>query len=100
MVVSGHNFRMAIRVAAQCEAPKSFKSFPVDRGDDRVVKLHELDGLGHSERFFRIQWERSSGLCIAELARTGTDGSSNHEGGGAFPQHSPKLGQRPLLQMV
>ena len=83
MVVSGHNFRMAIRVAASVRHLNPL-NHPVDRSDDRVVKLHELDGLGHSERFFRVQWERSSGLRITKFAGTGTDGSSNHEGGGAF----------------
>ena len=100
MGVSGHNYRMAIRVAAQCEAPKSFKS---SRSTEVMTAWSSFMSWMDWATLSGSSGSNGRGLpvCVLQnLQERVQMAPPIMKVAVPFPQHSPKLGQRPLLQMV
>ena len=56
----------------------------VEGGDERMVKVDEVDGVRECEGLVGVEWERCWGLGIREVGGRGRDGWWNDEGGGWF----------------
>src|SRR5207248_2593143 len=60
--------------------PAVLELVPVDRGDNRVVEPHPLDGLGDANRLAKVEYARPPGLDGAKAARSGAGIAQDHEG--------------------
>ena len=69
----------------------------VDRGDDRVVKTHALDGLGHPNRLAKVEHAWPPGLDGAKAASAGAGVSQDHEGCRTRLPALPDVGTARLL---